>query len=204
MGLLLRRSGVSNFWWYLAGPGALSWLGFALSGIHPALGLLPIIPTMPHARVPEKAPHWEVSRRLDTLDRFEAFWKRPAEGILGLFGFLNAGIALGATSSSTWFILIALLAGKPLGICLTGFSCTSVLRLQLPDGIRFRELFVIGCAAGIGFTVALFVASVAFPEGAVQDAAKMGALASFSAAGTTLLAAKVLRVGIAGAGGKAN
>ena len=63
---------------------------------------------------------------------------------------------------------------------------------------------LIGCAAGIGFTVALFVAIVAFPKGTVQDAAKMGALASFSAAGTTLLAAKVLRVGIAGAGGKAN
>src|SRR3990172_11400531 len=55
-GLLMRRSRMHNFWWYLAGPGALSWLGFALSGIHPALGLLPIIPTMPHARVPAKAP----------------------------------------------------------------------------------------------------------------------------------------------------
>jgi NhaA family Na+:H+ antiporter len=204
MGLLLRRSGVSNFWWYLTGPGALSWMGFVLSGIHPALGLLPIIPTMPHAPIPEKAPHWEVSRRLDTLDRFEAFWKRPVEGILGLFGFLNAGVALGAASSPTWFILIALLAGKPLGICLTSLSCTRILGLRLPDGIRFRELFVIGCAAGIGFTVALFIASVAFPEGAVQDAAKMGALASFSASGITLLAAKVLRVGIPGAGGKAN
>ena len=203
-GLLMRQAGARNFWWYLTGPGALSWLGFALSGIHPALGLLPIIPTMPHARVPAKAPHWEVSHRAGTLDRFEAFWKRPVEGILGLFGFLNAGVALGAVSSPTWFILIALLAGKPLGICLTGLSCTRVLGLQLPDGIRLRELFVIGCAAGIGFTVALFVATVAFPKGTVQDAAKMGALATFSAAGITLVAARVLKVGIPGAraGGK--
>ena len=165
MGLLLRRSGVSNFWWYLAGPGALSWLGFALSGIHPALGLLPIIPTMPHARVPEKAPHWEVSRRVDTLDRFEAFWKRPVEGILGNLGLLNAGVTLGATSSPTLFIVIALLAGKPIGICMTGLSCTKVLGLRLPDGIGLRELFVIGCAAGIGFTVALCVAIVGLSKG---------------------------------------
>jgi NhaA family Na+:H+ antiporter len=195
-GLLMRRSGIQSFWWYLAGPGALSWLGFALSGIHPALGLLPIIPTMPHARVPAKTSHWEISHQAGTLDHFEAFWKRPVEGILGLFGLLNAGVTLAVASGPTWFILVALLAGKPFGICLTGLFCTRLLRLHLPAGIRLREILVIGCAAGIGFTVALFVATVAFPKGAVQDAAKMGALASFLAAGTTLLAARVLRAGI--------
>jgi NhaA family Na+:H+ antiporter len=50
----------------------------------------------------------------------------------------------------------------------------------------------VGCAAGIGFTVALFVAVVAFPAGDIQDAAKMGALGSFGAAIVTFVFAKVL------------
>ena len=56
------------------------------------------------------------------------------------------------------------------------------LGLGLPRGCRTRDLLVLGCVAAIGFTVALFVASVAFPPGPVQDAAKMGALFSFGAA----------------------
>ena len=55
-------------------------------------------------------------------------------------------------------------------------------------------LFVIGCVAAIGFTVSLFVASVAFPAGDVQDAAKMGALFSFAAAIISIVAGRVCRV----------
>ena len=70
-----------------------------------------------------------------------------------------------------------------------------LLRLRLPDGVGLRGLFVIGCAGGIGFTVALFVASVAFLPGQVQDAAKLGALASCAAVVTAFIAAKALHVG---------
>ncbi len=50
-----------------------------------------------------------------------------------------------------------------------------VLKLGLPQGMRTIDLFVIGCVSAIGFTVSLFVATVAFPAGEGQDAAKMGA-----------------------------
>jgi Na+:H+ antiporter, NhaA family len=53
---------------------------------------------------------------------------------------------------------------------------------------------VIGCVAAIGFTVSLFVASVAFPPGPIQDAAKMGALFSFGAAAIAIAAGRILRV----------
>ena len=84
------------------------------------------------------------------------------EVILGLFGLLNAGVLLGAAGGPTWIVLAALVAGKPIGIFLSGLLGTKLLRLQLSERIGSRELFVIGCAAGIGFTVALFVATVAF------------------------------------------
>ena len=68
------------------------------------------------------------------------------------------------------------------------------MRLGLPKGMRMSDLFVLGCVAAIGFTVALFVAAVAFPPGAVQDAAKMGALFSFGASVIALIVGKLFRV----------
>ena len=60
--------------------------------------------------------------------------------------------------------------------------------------MRIIDLVVIGFVAAIGFTVSLFVASVAFDAGPVQDAAKMGALFSFAAAGISIVAGRLLRV----------
>ncbi len=194
-GLLLRWHGVRTFWWYLAGPGVLSWLGFGLAGFHPALSLLPVIPTMPHGRAAGKLPYVPGREHRGTLDRFEDWWQWPVEGILGCFGLFNAGVSLGAAGAATWIILVALLVGKPVGICASGFLGVKLLGLRLSEGIGWRGLAVLGCAAGIGFTVALFVASVAFPAGPVQDAARMGALASCAAVGTSLAAARALKLG---------
>ena len=61
-------------------------------------------------------------------------------------------------------------------------------------GMRTIDLFVIGCVAAIGFTVSLFIASVAFDGGPVQDAAKMGALLSFAAAIVSIVAGRITGV----------
>ena len=66
--------------------------------------------------------------------------------------------------------------------------------LGLPEGMKPGNLLVIGFVAAIGFTVSLFVASVAFDAGPVQDAAKMGALFSFAAAIVSIVAGKLFRV----------
>jgi NhaA family Na+:H+ antiporter len=194
IGLGLHRLRVHNFWPYLLGPGLLSWTGFAMSGIHPALGLLPIIPVMPHAHVDTGLFDWSRMERDDTLTSFELWWKNPVEIVLALFGLLNAGVLLSSLGSATWLVLVGLLVGKPLGIWGAGMLATRALGLRLPDGMDERDLFVVGCAAAIGFTVALFVSTAAFPAGTVLDAAKMGALGSFFAALLTWLAAVALRV----------
>jgi NhaA family Na+:H+ antiporter len=194
IGLGLRRLRVHNFWPYLLTAGTLSWLGFALSGIHPALGLLPIIPVMPHAHVDTGLFDWSGLERDDTLSSFELWWKNPVEIVLALFGVVNAGVLLSSVGSATWLVLIGLLVGKPLGIWGAGVVASRVFKLGLPDGMDERDLFVVGCAGAIGFTVALFVSTAAFPKGAVLDAAKMGALGSFFAAVLTWVAAKALRV----------
>ncbi len=191
--LVLRRMRYKSFWPYLLVGGGLSWLGFALSGLHPALGLLPIIPAMPHAHVDTGLFDWSRMEDTDTLTRFEHWWKSPVELILGAFGLLNAGVVLNAVGPATFLVLAGLLIGKPLGVW--GFGVLGAkLGFGLPKGIRSVDLIIIGFAAAIGFTVALFVAAVAFPAGAAQDAAKMGALGSFLAAVATWVVAKMVGV----------
>ena len=180
-------------WPYMI-AGCISWFGFAQSGIHPALGLLPIVPTLPHA---DRAfgIFAEAEQYLtDLLNQAEHLLKHPVEVILLLFGLMNAGVEFSAISEPTWLVLAGLIVGKPLGVFLFGYVGAHMLKFGLPDGMRSVDLVLIGCVAAIGFTVSLFVASVAFTPGPIQDAAKMGALFSFAAAAISIVAGKMARV----------
>ena len=180
--------------WPYAVAGALSWYGFQESGLHPALGLLPIVPTLPHA---DRAfGLFSAAERYltDLLNHAEHLLKLPVEVILFFFGLLNAGVEFADIGETTWLVLFGLLIGKPLGISLFGWFAAHPLGLGLPAGMRSLDLIVVGCVAAIGFTVALFVASVAFEPGTVQDAAKMGALFSFGAALIAIIVGRLLRV----------
>jgi NhaA family Na+:H+ antiporter len=182
-----------SFWPY-AIAACFSWYGFQESGIHPALGLLPIVPTIPHA---DRAfgIFAEAEKHLhDLLNDIEHALKYPVEIVLFLFGLCNAGVKFEAMGDATWLVLAGLIIGKPIGVLIFGWFAAKPLGLGLPAGMRIIDLFVIGCVAAIGFTVALFVAAVAFDAGPVQDAAKMGALFSFGAAILSIIAGKVTGV----------
>lgn len=182
-----------SFWPY-AIAACFSWYGFQESGIHPALGLLPIVPTIPHA---DRAfgIFAEAEKHLhDLLNDIEHALKYPVEIVLFLFGLCNAGVKFEAMGDATWLVLAGLIIGKPIGVLIFGWIAAKPLGLGLPAGMRIVDLFVIGCVAAIGFTVALFVAAVAFDAGPVQDAAKMGALFSFGAAILSIIAGKVTGV----------
>ena len=193
IGVGLRRARVRSFWPYVVVCGTLSWFGFHWANLHPALGLLPIIPVMPHAHVDTGLYDWSKLEADDTLTAFEHWFKNPVELILGAFGLLNAGVAVTSVGDATWLVLAGLLLGKPIGIFICG-SLAQALGFDLPKGMSKGDLVVLGCAAGIGFTVAIFVSGVAFPSGPIQDAAKIGALASFGAAAVTFVLAKVFHV----------
>lgn len=182
-----------DFWPYLI-AGVISWYGFQQAGVHPALGLLPMIPAIPHA---DRAFGYfaEAERYLDDpLNRIARRLKTPVQVVLFFFGLVNAGVELSAISTPTWLVMWALMIGKPLGIFLFGWLAARILRFGLPKGMRLADLFVLGCVAAIGFTVSVFVASVAFPPGPVQDAAKMGVFLSLSSGLVAILAGKVFRV----------
>jgi NhaA family Na+:H+ antiporter len=189
----LRRRRTLNFWAYLVGAGVLSWFAFYRGGLHPALALVPIVPFLPHAArdagffVEEPSLH-------DTLNEFEHWWKYPVQGILFFFGLVNAGVEVSGVGPGTWLVLAGILLGKPIGIvCLSAIGVAA--GLHLPERVTWRDMIVLGIIAGIGFTVALFFATAAFPPGDLLDQTKMGALLSFSAAMLAVAAAFVLNVG---------
>jgi len=113
--------------------------------------------------------------------------------VLLLFGLATAGVPFGQIGRGTYFVLLALLFGKPIGILLfTGAARLAGARL--PRGLHLADLVVLGITAAIGFTVSLFFATAAFPAGAALAETKMGALLSLGAAPLALVASRLLRV----------
>lgn len=182
-----------SFWPY-ALAGCACWYGFQEAGLHPALGLLPIVLTLPHADREFGIFSAAELHLHDLLNTMARALKYPVVITLGLFGLVNAGVAFSAVGEATWLVLAGLLIGKPVGIFVFGWIAAKPLGLGMPQGMRTTDLMVIGFVAAIGFTVSLFVASVAFEAGPVLDAAKMGALFSFNAALIAIVLGKVTRV----------
>jgi len=191
---VIRRRQTRVFWPYVAAGGALSWTALFWGGFHPALALVPIMPFVPHAtRDPGlfvDAPAGEH----DPLSEFEHRFKYPVQAVLFLFGLVNAGVVITAIGPGTWAVLVAIATGKPLGIGLA-VAGAALAGLRLPQRLGWSDIVVVGCAAGIGFTVALFFATAAFPPGRYLDETKLGALLSVSSAGVALAVAAILRVG---------
>lgn len=186
----LKRRGTRSFWPYVLAGGGLSWAALFAGGIHPALALVPILPLMPHA-ASDLGPFDEREPKLaDTLNRFEHALAVPVQFVLFLFGLVNAGVTFSSVGPATWIVLSSLLAGKPIGILL--FTVASVKAgLRAPGGVTYTDTAVLGVAAGVGFTVALFFATAAFAPGAILDQAKMGALLSFAAAPLAIAAGRL-------------
>lgn len=179
--LLLRRRRVVSFWPYLLIAGGLSWAALFFGGVHPALALVPILPFMPHEARDLGLFDPREHGLPDTMNRFERAWKVPVQVILLLFGFANAGVTFASVGPGSWFVVSALVVGKPLGIVGMTFLAVQV-GLRAPGGLSYLHALVLGVAAGIGFTVSLFFATAAFAPGSILDEVKMGALISFAAA----------------------
>jgi NhaA family Na+:H+ antiporter len=105
--------------------------------------------------------------------------------VLPLFALANAGVTFSGgiarellTSRVAWGILLGLVAGKPIGI--VGFSKLAVRwRLaHLPNGVNWRQISAVGMLAGIGFTVSIFISSLAFDNDLYLAEAKTAVLAA--------------------------
>lgn len=120
--------------------------------------------------------------------------------VVPLFAFANTGVVItadsiqGASQSAVaWGILFGLVVGKPLGVLLASFAAKKAKIAELPDGVNARSLLATGSAAGIGFTVAIFIANLAFTDPQMQDIAVLAVIvASVVSALISIVLFKVL------------
>jgi NhaA family Na+:H+ antiporter len=131
-----------------------------------------------------------------------------AFGIMPLFALANAGVnvrevSLTGPGSGTLIlgIVAGLVVGKPVGIVLASLAAVRLGIARIPPGVTWTGVALVGCVAGIGFTMAIFIAGLAFPDPARLGVATVGVLvASAAAAGIGLGAGALLLPARHGAG----
>ena len=184
--LMMIRLPIANVLAYFV-PATLVWFGLSYAGLHPALagvvlGLL--------APMTTKGTTLPPAVKLEgILHPWAAFVVMP------LFALANAGVSLDGLNLGSDFgtifygVALALLAGKPLGIIAAIVLTVSAGWCRLPEGVSWPGVVVIGCLGGIGFTMSIFIASLAFTDPEALSAAKFGVLA---ASGLSVLAGLIL------------
>jgi NhaA family Na+:H+ antiporter len=186
MMLLLNRRGVTRLWPYLL-LGALVWFFVLKSGVHATLAgvvtglMIPLKGRGEVAGASSETSHSDTSP-LETLEHALHPW--VAYLILPLFAFTNAGLALGGLSISDAMapvplgIVLGLVLGKPAGIVATAVIARYAGLAKYPDGMDFKAMLGVGMLCGVGFTMSLFIANLAFGRIGEHliDAAVLGVL----------------------------
>jgi NhaA family Na+:H+ antiporter len=175
MVLGLQQIGIGSAWAYVL-PGAVLWLGLLQTGAHPTLagvvlGLMtPVLPV----RMRGQAPVLRVQMALHP-------W--VAYGVMPLFALANAGVTLdgvdlasGNAQAVTLGVVLALVLGKPLGVLGASWLAVRLGLCRLPSGVTWSGVGLVGLLAGIGFTMSIFIATLAFDDPQLLGAAKLGVL----------------------------
>ena len=105
--------------------------------------------------------------------------------IVPLFAFANTGVEISSNSIQAaldspiaWGIFAGLVIGKPVGIFLSIYVARKSTIGEIPEGAKPLSIFATGSAAGIGFTVAIFIVNLAFKDAATQDLAVVSVIAA--------------------------
>ena len=103
--------------------------------------------------------------------------------VVPVFAFANTGVVITGDSIKTasqsliaWGIFFGLVIGKPLGVLFASLLAKRINIADLPEGVTKSSLVATGSAAGIGFTVAIFIANLAFKESETQDIAVLAVI----------------------------
>lgn len=155
---LLNKSGVRNIPLYML-VGIVLWVAVLKSGIHATVAGVILGFFIPLKKENGYSPAVQLAHSL-------APWVSWL--ILPLFAFANAGVSLTGVSLNGLYtsvplgIILGLFIGKPLGITLICWLAVKLRLAALPEGTRMQDIAAIGVLCGIGFTMSIFIASLAF------------------------------------------
>ncbi|MFM5842788.1 MULTISPECIES: Na+/H+ antiporter NhaA [Aeromonas] len=181
--LWMNRRGEDRIGLYML-VGLVLWVAVLKSGVHATLAGVVVGFMIPlnGKRYASPLKHLE-----HVLHPWSAFL------ILPLFAFANAGVSLEGIYLSALLnplpmgIILGLFVGKPLGIFTISWLAVKTGVAQLPQGVNFRQIFAVSILCGIGFTMSMFIASLAFEHGGLDygNYSRLGILAGSTLAAVT-------------------
>lgn len=152
--------------------GIILWFTLYKTGVHPTLAGVILGLMTPNAPKVAGGTESVIEWLEDRFHPASAFFVVP------LFAFANTGVAisvetlnLASTSLIAWGIFFGLVVGKPVGILFSTVLANKLKVADMPEGSNKLMITATGSAAGIGFTVAIFIAQIAFDDRQTQDIA---------------------------------
>ncbi|TNE63662.1 MAG: Na+/H+ antiporter NhaA [Alphaproteobacteria bacterium] len=173
--VLLNLFGVRNSSAYLF-IGAVIWVCVLKSGVHATLAGVAV-----GLAIPATKDHEGHSPLADLEHNLHG---PVAMMILPLFAFANAGVSLAGIGPDdladpiSLGVLLGLALGKPAGVLLGALIAVGILKAQAPGSLGFRHFWGAGHLAGIGFTMSLFIGSLAYETADQNAAVRIGVLAA--------------------------
>ena len=180
---LLQKLNVTSVFVYLL-LGILLWFALYKTGVHPTLaGVILGLMTPNKIKLNSKLEDGE-DGQLSVIEWLE-HKLHPVSTfvVVPIFAFANTGVVITSESITAasqspiaWGIFFGLVAGKPLGVLAASLLARRLKVAELPDGVNKSSLLATGSAAGIGFTVAIFIANLAFDDAVTQDIAVLAVI----------------------------
>jgi NhaA family Na+:H+ antiporter len=183
--LALKKVNITSIFIYIL-CGLLLWYGLYRTGVHPTLAGVILGLLTPNFEKPDTDLHDVDDGSVSYIEYLEAkLHPYSSLIIVPIFAIANTGVviteeSLSAATSSViaWGIFIGLVVGKPLGVLVLALAASKARIAQLPEGASIGKLAATGSAAGIGFTVALFIADLAFENQELQNVAVVAIIAA--------------------------
>ena len=196
----LNRLKVTALWPYLL-LGGLLWFLFLKSGVHATLAGVLLALTIPLKSAPGAA-HSPLHRLEHGLNPWVAYL------IVPVFGFANAGVALGGlnaaalTAPATLGAAFGLFVGKQIGVMTFSAAAIRMGLARRPTGVSWMQLYGVAALCGVGFTMSLFINNLAFQDAVLREETKIGVLAGSVASALLAWLVFSLPRGKAGAAGR--
>ena len=180
---VLKKTGVSYVLVYSLLAFTL-WFCLYKTGVHPTLAGVILGLMVPNVSYKGKKLEDIEDGSVSVIEWLEhKFHPMSTFFVVPIFAFANTGVVItnesvkaASQSLIAWGIFFGLVVGKPLGVLLAALLAKRLKVAELPDGVNKSSLLATGSAAGIGFTVAIFIANLAFDDAATQDIAVLAVI----------------------------